>query len=702
MNIKKSILFRSRLAFLFVLLFAVALIYRIVAIQFVEGEKWIQKADQIGLKHKELKATRGNIYSDNGSLMATSLPFYKVAFDPTRASDEVYKAGIDTLSDLLSKKFGGKSANGYRRMINDARKNKSQYIVLSRKLIDHLDKKEVQTWPILKEGRMKGGVIFEKVNKRFLPFNDLARRTIGFVNENYNGAGLEYSFNDRLAGENGQALYRKISGGRWRPVHDESEVRPVNGFDIETTIDINLQDVAQSALKSALQSYKADYGCAVVMEVKTGEIKAMTNLSYDEESDYYYENYNFAVGAQGLTEPGSTFKLASMIALFEESNLDIDDKVQTGDGEYEFYDKIMRDHKPGGYGELTVKDAFAKSSNIAISKLVNDQFGLTPERFINYIKDMGLLEPLGFQMVGEGVPYIKSPDDKTWSGVTLPWMSIGYELKLTPLHVLAFYNAVANNGRMVRPMIVKRVFETNREIQTYKTEVIKKKICSDATLSKVRELLVEVVETGTAKNIKNDYYKIAGKTGTAQKVINRKYTKKYYTSFAGFFPAESPKYSCIVVIDKPTGGQQYGSDAAAPVFKEIADKIYSTDLNLHKAGLETQSSQGSFPVIKKGLGEDLKFLCNELGISNHMKTDDEWVKTRVNNNAVEWVSNRNAMNRVPDVRGMTLKDAMYLLENAGLRVVYKGTGRVETQSIVPGDKIKIGTQIFLKLKFNDT
>jgi len=268
-NIKRSILIRARVVFLFVLIFAFALVYRIVVVQYQEGKQWIAKADQVGLKENDLPATRGNIYSDNGSLLATSLPFYKVAFDATRADRKLFDKEVANLAALMAKKFGGKSTRDYTRMLKDARARKSQYIVLSRKLIDHLDKKEIQEWPILREGRMKGGVIFEKVNKRFLPFNDLARRTIGFVNENKNGAGLEYSFNSKLAGTDGKALYRKIAGGRWRPVHDESEIRPINGWDIQTTIDINLQDVAQSALRNELTGYKADYGCAVVLEVKT-------------------------------------------------------------------------------------------------------------------------------------------------------------------------------------------------------------------------------------------------------------------------------------------------------------------------------------------------------------------------------------------------------------------------------------------------
>lgn len=681
-----------------IFLFAVAIVVKIADIQFVEGKKWAQIAEDIGLQYKKVKATRGNIYSDNGSLMATSLPFYKIAMDPSIPSDEIFKYGLDSLAYLLSAHFQDRSPQEYKRRINDARVKKKQYLVLNAQQINYQEKKVMSEWPIFRKGRHKGGVIFEKVDKRFRPFATLGFRTIGFINKNGNSRGLEYSFNDLLSGTDGEALYQKMAGGNWKPIYDGTEVPSQQGFDIETTIDINLQDVSESALLRALKMHDADYGCVIVMEVQTGEIKAISNLSRVEEGKYW-EEYNYAVASQGSTEPGSTFKLASMIALFEDTNLSLGDSIETGKGQHKFYDRVMRDAKPGGYGKITVQQAFEKSSNIAVSKMVDHHFGLNPQRYIDYIASMGLTKPLGFQMIGEGLPKVKSPDDKSWSGTTLPWMSIGYEVELTPLHTLAFYNAVANEGKMIQPIIVKRAFKADKVKEVYEAGVIKEKICSDETLEKVKIMLKGVVERGTADNIKNSHYSIAGKTGTSLILKNGRYTRNYYTSFAGYFPADRPRYSCIVVINDPKGFQQYGSDVAAPVFKEIADKIYARDIEMHPPfPTEAIATSEGLPVIKAGMHEDLKLICNILGISNSSENQtEEWVKVSNNNNSVVWEPNGLDLDKVPDVKGLTLKDALYMLENKGLRVEYQGKGRVVNQSQVPGSKTIKGSIITIKL-----
>jgi cell division protein FtsI (penicillin-binding protein 3) len=387
-----------------------------------------------------------------------------------------------------------------------------------------------------------------------------------------------------------------------------------------------------------------------------------------------------------------------MITLLEETDISLQDSIETGDGKYKYYDRTMPDHKPGGFGKITVKDAFAKSSNIAISKLVYTHFGKHPQRFINHLKDMGLGKPIGFQMIGEGHPYIKDTTDETWSGVSLPWMSIGHELTMTPLQTLTFFNAVANEGRMIQPIIVKATMKAGEAINTFESTTLKKKICSDETLEKVRILLREVVVNGTASNIKHSHYPIAGKTGTSQKLINGRYTRKYYTSFVGYFPAANPKYSCIVVIDNPKGYRQYGSDVAAPVFKEIADKIYASNLQMHPVMPDKfYVDETIFPVIRSGNLDDLVLICNQLGVSNHKKSGNEWVKTKTASNYVNWVSNDPRSGLVPDVVGMTLKDALYILENQGLEVNYKGIGRVVKQSSPPGRKAVKGSKIILEL-----
>lgn len=675
-----------------------AVIFRIAKIQYVEGEEWRSMGETLGMQVMNVKATRGNIYADDGSLLATSLPFYRLAIDPYLPSNGLYKNNIDSLCYLLSRYYGDLTPTQYKRKIDDARKNGRRYLTINREEIGYQDKKNMENWPLFREGRLKGGVIFEKVEQRFLPFSHLGIRTIGSVDANDRGTvGLEYSFNKQLAGVNGKGLYQKMAGGGWRPIYDGTERRPVDGYDIQTTINVDLQDVTESALHKELQRHEADYGVAIVMEVKTGKIKAISNLSRNSNGDYY-ERYNYAVGSQGSREPGSTFKLASMIALLEETDIKLSDSVDTGDGSLEFFDRTMRDHKPGGFGTLSVQEVFENSSNIGVAKLVSHYFGNEPEKFINYLKRMNLHQPLDFQMVGEGKPYIKDPSDSTWSGVSLPWISHGYELKMTPLQMLTLYNAVANNGKMVKPMIVKGVMKADRTVEEFDTEIINDRIASKETLRKVKLMMEGVVERGTAKNINHSHYKIAGKTGTAKKVKNGRYVKEYYTSFAGYFPAEAPRYSCIVVIDNPKGYQIYGSDVSAPVFKEIADKIYSLELDMHEIGTEERTYvTGVFPYIKAGKRDELTMICNELGISNHAKAETEWVTTNVINDAVYWKGNPVKYEVVPDVRGMTLRDAIYVLENLGLEVEVKGRGRVATQSMTPGGRLAKGSTIKLQL-----
>lgn len=697
MNIKKSILLRVRVAFLFVLLFAIAVVVKIGHLQIVQGEKWAKMGERISFDYKRVKATRGNIYSDNGSLLATSLPFYKLAFDATLPKDEIWKSGLDSLADKLSRFFGDKSKKDYKQMLIDARKNGKQYIVLSRKQIDYQDKKNMMTWPIFREGRLRGGAIFEKVDVRYRPFAHLSSRTIGYVNENDKGAGLEYSFNSQLGGTDGYAYYQKIAGGVWKPVFDANNVKAVDGLDIQTTLDINLQDVAETALHKAMANHNADDGLVVVMEVKTGEIKAISNLSSDGNG-HFREKFNFAAGM--LFEPGSTFKLVTMIALLEDSPVELNDSIDTGNGEFNFYNRTVRDHEEGGLGKVSVQEAFVHSSNVAMAKLADKHFGVRPQKFIDYVDKLRLSKPLGIQLTGEPYPKIKRPGEKGWSGISLPWMAYGYGFEITPLHTLALYNAVANEGEMIKPILVKSIKRADEEEERFETEVINSKICSGETLKKLQLLLEGVVERGTAKNIKGTHYRIAGKTGTAQILENGHYTKKYITSFVGYFPAHEPKYSAIVLIKNPRGWYQYGSSVAAPVFKEIADNIYARDINLHKPMQEQKFARLDdevLPVIRAGNQQELTMLCNEMGISNHSGTEEEWVRTSRSGNAVTWKKAMKGKDQVPDVTGMTFRDALYLLEKSGLRVFYEGKGRVVQQSLTPGAQIRNGDRIYVKL-----
>lgn len=689
MNIKKSILVRVRVAFLLVCLFACAILYKIAQIQFMDGQKWKSISKERRIYYKPVAATRGNIFSDNGSILATSLPFYRVAIDPTVAKAEVFNRGVDSLALLLSRFYGDKSADQYRRKIKNARHSDRQYLRLNSRQINYQEKKMMAKWPIFREGKGRGGVIFEKVEKRFKPFGMLADRTIGFINEDKNGAGLEFSFNNNLAGTDGEALFERIAGGS-KPIYDGTDVKPQHGYDIKTTIDINLQDVAENALYKALEKTQAEYGCVIMMEVKTGEIKAIANLGKTKGG--YIEDYNYAVGNQGRTEPGSTFKLASMMALFEHSpQVNLTDSIDTGNGRYRIRNTYMSDSHHGGFGKITVQQVFEKSSNIGVAKLMEANFSQDQQAYVNYLHKFGLSSTLGFQMDGEARPYIKNPYDKNWYGTTLTSMAIGYELKISPLQTLALYNAVANNGVKIQPIIVKEIRKADNVIQSFQTRVLNEKLCSDETLKKLKLMLEGVVEHGTAKNILSADYKVAGKTGTARKVKNGKYVREYSTSFVGYFPAENPKYSCIVIIDSPKGVNVYGGDVAAPVFKELADKAYARDLAMHKP-LQARviPNKDNLPLVKAGSFDDLSVILNKIGISNHATAvaDEEWVKVEQQRRSLNFTANPVLEGKVPDVTGMTLRDALYILGNQHLDVQVEGSGkRVQKQSVEPGADI---------------
>ncbi|MDW7691262.1 penicillin-binding protein [Flammeovirgaceae bacterium SG7u.111] len=699
MSIRKSILIRVRLAFLMVVAFGAFILVRLIDIQVVNGEKWRGIAQENSLKFKKVNATRGSILSDDGSLLAASLPFYRVSLDPSISEEELFEKNVDTLSVLIADYFQDKTAEEYAEELRLARTEKRRYKIINRELVKYHDKKIMEEWPLFKEGRLKGGVIFEKMEKRFKPFDELARRTIGFVREDstdqVRGVGLEYSFNSKLAGVNGEALYQKIPGGGWKPINDGNHIRPENGLDVHTSLDVYLQNYTTDVLDKALRRNYANYGCVIIMEVATGEIKAMVNLSKNSEGQYV-EDYNYAIGSQGTTEPGSTFKAISMMALLEETKLSIEDTVNTGDGEYVYYDDCtMRDAAYYGYGKIPVKTVFEKSSNIGVSKLIFRYFREKPEKFFSYLDKFGMSEPLDFQMIGAGKPFFNRPGTQGWSGCSLPWMSIGYEIKLSPLQILTFYNGIANQGKMISPIIVKSISQGDEVIDEFESRVINDKMCSDRTLGIMQELLKGVVKRGTAREIRNDKFDIAGKTGTTQKIRNGQYTKRYYTSFAGYFPADNPKYSCIVVIDDPKGEGQYGGEVSAPVFAEIAEKLYIR--GIEQSLPDTLINDGVFPMVRSGNYKDLKLLCDEMGIKQVDLNTTNWVKSATTGDTIQWVNNKIGEQKVPDVRGMTLKDALYVLENQGLKVKTRGRGRVQRQSLTPGQKARKGGVIYISL-----
>lgn len=678
-----------------------AVLARVLEIQVVEGDEWREKSENLTIDYRTIDAVRGNIYALDGSLLATSVPKYEVRFDPNAdaISEEFFKDNIDSLAWSLSNLFGDKSAKSYKTELTNARlKNKRYYLI--RRNVKFTDLKAMRDFPIFRRGRFHGGFIYVQQNRRQLPFRVLAARTIGYDRDGGAKVGLEAAYRKELRGISGKRLEKKIAGGTWMPLSDSEDIDPQDGYDLVTTIDINIQDVAEDALLRQLEEQQAQYGCVVLMEVKTGEIRAIANLSQNLDGSYS-ERYNYAIGA--ATEPGSTIKLASWMALLEDGYVDLDDKIQTGNGKYKFYNTVMSDSHEGGFGEITVKEAFALSSNIAIAKTVQKYYKKDPQKFINHLYQMRLNQPLGVEIAGEGKPMIKSANDSTWSGLSLPWMSHGYELKLTPLQLLTFYNAVANDGKMMKPMFAKSIRNYGAPVEEYEPVILKDAVASPETIKKAREMLEAVVLNGTGKNLRNASFSIAGKTGTAQISTGTrgyKIKKSYQASFVGYFPADKPLYSCIVVVNAPSKNVYYGNLVAGPIFKEIANKVYSTSLNAQEElmAVTSLSNRPRIPVSKNGEYDDLREVYQELDIPYNKPENADWVVVSTGKDTVKVIPRHYAENLVPNVVGMNVEDAIYLLENKGIKVTIEGRGVVKQQSVLPGEVIpKNGFRIKLSL-----
>ena len=702
MGVKKDILIRVGFVYVIMFAFAFVIIGKVVYLQTIEKNKW-NKANTLTMKDITIKANRGDICADDGRLLASSVPYYEIRMDlkSEALTNRIFNKKVDSLALCLSKLFGDKSKSEYKHQLISARFRGERYYLIKRK-VNYKQLKQLKQIPLFRLGRYKGGFIYSQENKRIQPFVNLASRTIGYLNKGESGTivGIEGAFNRELKGINGVKLMQKISSNVWMPINDGNEVEPQDGKDIITTIDINIQDVAQNALLKQLKKHDADHGCVVLMEVKTGEIKAIVNLTRDKFGNYR-EEYNYAIGES--TEPGSTFKLASLIVALEDGYVDLDDSLDTGCGVVKYHGFPVRDSKIGGHGKITVKQVFEVSSNVGISKIITKYYDNNAKKFVKRLYSMHLNEKTGVKIKGEGKPYIKYPGDALWSGISLPQMSIGYEIRLTPLQILTFYNAVANDGEMVKPKFVKAIKDHGDIIKTYSTEVINHSICSKSTIRKVKEMLKGVVEEGTARNLRNNNYKIAGKTGTAQ-IANRKYGYKYQSkisyqaSFVGYFPADNPKYSCIVIVNAPSNNVYYGNLVAGPVFKEIADKVYSIDIDLQKNINNNNTLADKIPYSKSGYKKDLDNVCAALSIPVvKNNTNSEWVVTTKTNSNILY-QNRLIKNQVmPNVKGMGAKDALFILENIGLKVTIEGAGAVAEQSILPGTIIKNGNEITIKL-----
>ena len=704
MDNKKNILSRTYLLYIGMCLFAVGILYRICVIQFSEGDMWRAKAEAFTTKVEDMEAVRGNIFDANGALLATSLPYYEVAVDINAPSitDKLYKENRDSLSLQLSLLFGDKSPKDYLKILNKARRENDRYVLLKRN-VSYKDLQTLKTFPIFRKGK-RGGLVTLQTNRRERPFQMLAGRTIGLSRQGIKPVGLEGAFDTVLMGVSGKRLMQKIAGDVWRPINDENEVEPKDGSDLYTTIDINIQDVAEQALLRSLIRNKAAYGCAILMEVKTGEIKAIANLTKSSnDSTTYNESLNYALGYP--SEPGSTFKLASMLATIDEYNINLEEKIQVGNGTCMYYDRPMKDAHPPETAVITVQRAFETSSNVGISKVVTKYFSKNPKAFISKLNSFHLNKPLGLSIPGEGIPRIKQVKDKDWYGTTLPWISIGYESLVTPLQTLTLYNAVANNGRMVKPRFVREIRRNGVTVKRFEPEVLNEKIVKDATIAKAKQLLEGVVKNGSGKGLNISAFKVGGKTGTAQIAKNGDYKKggtTYQGSFVGYFPADNPLYTCIVIINSPTNGNYYGGLVAAPVFKEIAEKVYSSSVDFIKPINTGSGFLAHVPEVITTRSEELDQaakglqlpVAGESGNGYAYRSKRDSTKLVLSNVNLESQLKRGIM---PNLQGLSAKDALYLLENNGVYVKLLGYGSVKKQSIEAGQRFNKGNKIVLTL-----
>ena len=700
MAARDEIVWRGALVYLIIGLLAVAIFVRILILQYVQRGKWADMSEKYVFKTAEMPANRGDILTSDDRLLASSVPYYTIYMD-TRSSgmsSATWSDGINGLSAGLAQLLGERSASGWKSIITEARKKGDRYFLIQRK-VDYEKLKKLKQLPIFSEGQYRGGMVAQAENKRIMPGGELAARTIGYLNLGSEGneVGVEGAFDKDLAGKNGVAVKQRLTGGDWITVEGPNSVESRDGNDVVTTLDLDLQDVASTALLNQLRKNHADHGCAVLMEVSTGNIKAIANLGLEDDGDYH-ESYNYAIGES--TEPGSTFKLPSLMAAIEDGVIDTGDIVDTGNGIVKYYDHIIRDTKE--HGVITVKQVFEESSNVGTSKLIYEHYKNNPKDFVNRLYAMRLNKPLGIQLKGEGEPLIRYPGDKLWSGLTLPMMSHGYEVQLTPLQILAFYNAVANDGKMMRPLFVSAIMRNGSVIKSYDPEVIINSIASRSTIRKAKKMMEGVVENGTATNLKNPNYKIAGKTGTAQ-IAKEKYGYRsgdrvsYSASFVGYFPAENPLYSCIVVVNSPSNGVYFGNVVAGTVFKEISDKVYATRFfRIYKP--ETKDNiKPSAPDAGNGYRADINEVLKNLDIKYRRTADDDWVVTRESGDTVSLSGLKMQPGLVPDVRGMSLRDAVYLLENNGLRVKISGKGKVLRQSPEHGARYNEETIVSLEM-----
>lgn len=696
MSIRTNILLRVYLAFGLILLFALAVVLQLVNVQFKQGNKWKSMAQTLSTRYMKVDAARGNIFAVDGSLLATSVPEYELHMDMLAggiADDKIFYAKVDSLALKMSQFFGDRSPKEYSMILRDARKDSARYQLIRRK-VGYQELKKIRQFPIFNMGKYKGGLIIVQKNRRIMPFRTLAMRTIGYKNENVkNGVGLEGAYANYIDGESGQRLMQRIAGGVWMPVNSEEEISSKDGADIMSTIDVNYQDVVQSALEKQMIKSDADHGAAILMEVQTGEVRAVANFNKIAPGEYK-EQFNYAIA--GNQDPGSTFKIASYMALLEDHKVDTSTRVATGT--YSVPGKVITDSH-GSIGVVSVQRAFEESSNAAVAYLVNNAYHDNQAQFTNHLYNWHLNEKMGLQIPGEAQPVVKNPKNRSWNkNLTLPQMAYGYEMQLTPLKMLSFYNAVANNGKYVTPIFVKEIRRLGNTVEHFQTKVINEKMCSDVTLHKMQGMLESVVLNGTGKVAYSPLYKVAAKSGTAQVADGNKgykAKKQYQASFCGYFPADKPKYSLIVVINDPKNGY-YGAAVAGPVFKEIADKVFSSDLEMNQQQ-PLKYAMVTKPTVKGGDAKALKQVYGKLGVKGTPAPDTDDFESDTSERPIGALAKKKAIT-VPSVTGMDLSDALYVLGNAGYKVAVHGSGLVKSQSVTGGSIIPKGSKISIELE----
>ena len=709
---QKNIMLRYTFIVFIMALLAVAVIVKAGIIMFAERQYWKDVADRFVKENVEISPNRGNIISADGKLMASSLPEYKIYMDfqaGGMTKDTMLMNHLSEICKGLHEIFPSKSVQEFRTHILRGRKKKSRHYLLYPKRISYIEYKEVRKLPVLNLSSNRGGLHAEAFNQRKKPFGSLAMRTLGdMFPDMAQGAknGLELTYDSILRGYNGITHRQKVMN-KYLNIVDKPAV---DGCDIITTIDVDMQDIAEKALVDQLKNLEALSGVAVVMEVESGEVKANVNMTRGNDGNYY-EMRNLAVS--NLMEPGSTFKTASIMVALEDGYITPDYVVDTGTGQVKMHGSWMKDWNwyKGGYGAIDVTRIMEVSSNVGVSSIIDKFYKDNPQKFVDGLKRMSIDTPLNLGFTGEASPRIWGPKEREsikgalpWSKTTLPWMSIGYETMIPPIYILNFYNAIANNGTMVRPKFVKAISKNGEMLEEFPTEIINPKICSDSTLHMMHTILRKVVSEGLAKPAGSKQFSVSGKTGTAQISQGKSGYKSggvsYLVSFCGYFPSEAPKYSCIVSIQIPHGPASGGLQAGS-VFSRIAERVYAKHLYLDLATAKDSTSV-LVPDVKQGDLSEAALVLNELNI-RHNGTDlaagihPVWGKATHTTENVDLKEQKLNKGLVPNVIGMGAKDAVFLLEEKGLRVQLSGVGRVKGQSLQPGSFLRKGQTITLTL-----